>query len=302
MKYLLDTNIFRGLAAGDFPEEAAEIHKQLRTGTVLPFFTCEVVIDEIVVKLADDPEKRFAEVQSYLSWMEHICGNSRVAPSVTNVLRRVLHKNPQLDADDEIAKRNQVRRQILKARRFSELRPGLQQGIRGLGPYLRKKLDRWAEEKAELCGKVRSLERPELKSRRVSQKELVDRILDTHVQAMLAVAKQFATQEGQVREATQVRAELREYSYFEASMMTKALSNSEFNFSKRKNDYHDQMLCAYPAGGYILVTNDGGIRKEITHAGCPDPRLSTLASALVSLNPGSGPTHSRRRTASEESR
>ncbi len=119
MKYLLDTNIVRGLAAGDFPDKAAEIERRLQSGTVLPFFTCEVVIDEIVVKLADDPDAWFAEVQEYLSWMERICGNSRVAPSVTNIIRRVLHTDPQLDPDDEIAKWNQLRRQILKSQRFS---------------------------------------------------------------------------------------------------------------------------------------------------------------------------------------
>jgi len=147
VKYLLDTNIFRSLAAGDFPVEAAEIENGIRSGTIFPFFTCEAVIDEIVVKLADDPENRFAEVQSYLSWMERLCGNSRVAPSVTNVLRRVLHDDPWLDPDDEIAKRNQVRRQILKARRFSDLPPRIQQAIRDFGPYLREKLDKWVAEK-----------------------------------------------------------------------------------------------------------------------------------------------------------
>jgi len=74
--YLLDTNIFRGLAAGDFPTEAAEIDRRLRSGIVLPFFTCEVVINEILVKLADDPVNRFNEVRSCFSWMERICGNS----------------------------------------------------------------------------------------------------------------------------------------------------------------------------------------------------------------------------------
>jgi len=281
LKYLLDTNIFRGLAAGDFPAEAAEIDRRLRSGTVLPFFTCEVVINEIVVKLADEPEKRFAEVQSYLSWMERICGNSRVAPSVTNVVRRVLHNNPQLDADDEIARWNQVRRQILKARCFSELRPRIQQGIRDFGPYLRGKLDNWAAEKDQLCRKVRSSEK--LESRSMFQKELVESILDTHVQSMLAAAKLFATHARQVREALQVSTDLREYSYFEASIMMKALSNKDFNFAKRRNDYHDQMLCAYPAGGYVLVTKDEGIREKLTLAGCPNPRLSTLASALVDL-------------------
>jgi hypothetical protein len=51
-----------------------------------------------------------------------------------------------------------VRRQILKARSFSELRPRIQQGIRDFGPYLRGKLDNWAAEKDQLCRKVRPSE------------------------------------------------------------------------------------------------------------------------------------------------
>jgi hypothetical protein len=276
--YLLDTNIFRGLAASDFPPEATEIDRRLRSGVALPFFTCEVVIDEILVKLADDPVNRFHEVRSSFSWMERICGNSRVAPSATNVIRRAIHNNPELDADDEIPRLNQVRREIVKAKSFSELRPQLQDGIRDFGPYLREKLNKWVAAKDELCRRARSM--AESTSRKASERELVEQILGIHLQSMLSVGTKAAMREDQTRNPDQISEDLREYSHLEALIMTKALLHKRFNFAKHRNDYHDQMLCAYPAVGYVLVTRDRGIRENLALAGCPNPRLTDLASAL----------------------
>ena len=278
MKYLLDTNVFRDLAEGDLPEEAAKIEASLGAGIVLPFYTCEIVIDELLGRLGGCSPSMFSRIRSSFLWMDRICGNSRVAPSLVNVGRLGFYSRPQLVPDDDTIKRNRLRRMILKAQGMNDLTASIRSALVELRPYLDTKLDSWAEDKEQIRQLLRSTE--SARSGKLSQAEVVAFILETHRSSLREVATRFESEHGPQHEPARLDDDFREFSYFEVGMMMKAVLNDDYNFAKHRNDCHDHKLCAYIGLGFVLVTRDRRILDNLSRAGCPSPRVATLAQAL----------------------
>jgi predicted nucleic acid-binding protein len=75
--------------------------------------------------------------------------------------------------------------------------------------------------------------------------------------------------------------QLREFFNFDAGVIMKSAGSHGYNFEKHRNDFHDHLLCAYPAAGYLLVTCDNRLLETLEMTGCPQPRVMSLEAGLA---------------------
>ncbi len=106
-------------------------------------------------------------------------------------------------------------------------------------------------------------------------------VCESLLHSLRSAAQEHAAEHGLPREISQVEIDFREYIHFEASIVMKAVAYPKYSFDP--NDYNDQMLCAYPGLGYVIVTEDARFRQQLKHSGCPEPRVVNLAAALAQL-------------------
>jgi hypothetical protein len=274
-KLLLDANIFRQLAHGELAAFENRLLALAAHRSPPLLWTCPITFDEIACHIRSEEADRFPQFRAALMWMEKLCGNSGMAEDLSWVLRRAVFVGP-VPYDGAVSQDvNRTRRQLINAARFADIPEGLLRFLGDLRQETRQRIDDWTAMRSETLRMVRI--KPKPGEATVEGSEAVARV-------MLRVSRKNASDEiplwGPLRpEAEQLELQ-REMIAFSLSDLMKAKASKTYSPGKNDNDYNDGWLLAYPAVGYLVVTQDRRLRRAIEIGGCKDPRVVGLDAAL----------------------
>ncbi len=121
-KLLLDTNIFRRLAAGQH-KELKEPLLELAKREKRVLYVCYISLLEITAHLNEKEADRFGHFRDALDWMDKLCCNTgMVRKTESDILRATLVAGcPPLTVWDHYTQMNVFRRHVIKMKSFEAL-------------------------------------------------------------------------------------------------------------------------------------------------------------------------------------
>jgi hypothetical protein len=274
-KFLLDTNVFRSLADGEFRESEERLLKigNLRLTGQPVWWTCPTVCMEILCHIRSEEAARFDHFHAALHWMEDLCGNVGMAEDFPWALACGLFAELGPSEDGTVVLFNQIRRKFLKARTLAEITPQMLESQRALRAAFEERIVEWKQEHAHALERMR-----ELAPAPVTEEDLLTVLREAIVSAARDLKEPRVSSWGKMRSREDQKIAMREVIAFRISRYLKARQHP--NYSVKTNDHNDGWLCPYPGAGFVLVTADGTLKRALLMAGCEEPRLMELPEAL----------------------
>ena len=157
-KLLLDSNVFRDLAEGNFREFEGRLLRlaQIRTPPVL--WTCPIVVDEIACHIRPEHADRFSDYRGALLWMQRLCGNLGMAEDLSWIRRRAVFASAAPYDDHTLSTMlNRMRRLLLKAETFDQVPAELLEMIELLRANYLKEITGWTDRRTDLLKMARTI-------------------------------------------------------------------------------------------------------------------------------------------------
>ncbi|MEO8214760.1 MAG: hypothetical protein ABI560_16280 [Myxococcales bacterium] len=247
---------------------------ELRTPPL--FWACEITFEELVSHVRPEEADEFGHFRDALMWMEKLCGNSGMAETLPWILRRAVFVSSLPHEDSYLATFNRLRRLVIKAGTFDEVPAEVVNHIARARTAYRDRVEGWAR------GLAVTLQEIQKRISRAKRRGDPIDVIDLATRTVLFVTRSRAVEEaplsGAVRSVDEQLILQRERIAFEASQVFKA--GRPYNVFKHLTDYGDSWLCAYPAAGYTLVTQDDRLKKSLLLGRCVNPRVVSLDEAL----------------------
>ncbi len=279
-KFLLDTNVWRSLAAGDLTRWEPMFLDARQRGVT--FYLADLSLGEFLRVLPANPAA-YTRVRDTLEWQDRLAGNQGLAEQWPLPLRIGLFEVPPpiTDVRREI---NQLRRRMLKASSLAELR---QDDVEQLGYWSRKmdsELASWVRDSERMQDAVRGNHAvPENEKRREDEDRKLEDVVNHRLPEILLSANRNERQPYDEQSSEKIRSGLREFLHHHSGLLRKLGNRQRYNFRKHRSDFVDCNLLAYCAAGYTLVTQDDGIRRTLKLGKCPSPRVIELATLEKAL-------------------
>jgi hypothetical protein len=275
-RLLLDTQIFRYLAGSTLDHQKNRLLRIAELRTPPLFWACEITFEELVSHVRSEEADQFGHFRDALTWMDRLCGNSGMAETLPWILRRAVFLTCLPHEDSYLATFNRLRRLVIKTATFDEISPEVVRHIAATRTAYLDRMEGWAR------GLAKTLEEVQIRIERAKRRgEPID-VVALATRAVLFVTRSRAIEEaplwGALRSVDEQLILQRERIAFEASQIFKA--GSRYNVFKHKTDYGDSWLCAYPAAGYTIVTQDDRLKKSLGLGRCANPRFVNLDEAL----------------------
>jgi hypothetical protein len=281
-KLLLDTNIFRYLAAGKYRDLESRLLAVSVEAHPPVLWTCDIVHQELFAHLVPEEAHNFERIKSALVWIDMLCGNHGIAKGHPDPLRTALFVAPQNDSTAPLATLNRVRRQIMKASSLETLSENLVEGLAKIRAAHESMKDDWTRRREVMNDKVHG-RIPIAEDRRSpadATRDPIRLVVDVMTEILRSMASGETAIHGALRPEREVQDGLREFLHYEAAIFLKMSNRHEYNFEKNRNDLLDQMLCTYPAVGYTIVTDDTQLHRTLELGKCPSPRILGLREGL----------------------
>ncbi len=276
-KLLLDANVFRALAN----EHSLDQHKDrlLKIATCRKppvLWACPTTFTELAGHVRVAQAHRFDEIREALLWMEHLCCNEGMAEQVYWILVRAICLAPQPHDRVEAVTVNRMRRAIIKARTLADVPQKILTAIEEERTRHITTVSGWSGFFAKAAADARrsKLPRAKLPATRKSLTNMTLKIARDRAAARGIAPDELKAEPDQAHE-------LRELIAFETARVMKGANDPKYNVESHFGDFNDFWLCAYPAAGYTLVTQDRNIRKACIEGGCKDPRVVDVPEAIA---------------------
>jgi hypothetical protein len=273
-KLLLDTNVYLDLADGTLGDDVGRRLARIAAHRDPPLlWACGVTFDELVCHLPDGPAT-FPLYRTALRWVELLCKGRGMAEPTDWVRRCGVFT--RIVPDDGLlgAKLVGVRRNILKANSYEDIAPEIRSTIDLVKTSYKRRIDDWVEGRTTVGDVARA---------QVGKQGL--RYADVAADQILTVSRETCASEvatsGPVRTDEDQRHVQRELIAFEVSLLRKAQNPAGYNHAKRRSDYNDYWLCAYPAAGYTIVTREKRLRDALKQGECVEPRMMGLEEGIT---------------------
>jgi hypothetical protein len=268
-RLLLDTNIFRSLADGHLQFHAQRLLDIAKNRTPPLLWACEITVEELLNHVRPEEAADFAHFRKALEWMERLCGNLGMAETLPWILRHGAVATMSPHDHRYSATFNQLRRQVLKAARFEDLPATLLTDIAARRTRYLEQIEDWARYvKVSLREIQVRVKRSRLDAIALAKRSIL------HVSRVRALEE--APAWGPLRSEEDQAIAQRERIAFEAAQIFKVGGRTGYNPAKHPTDYSDMWLCAYPAAGYTLVTQDARLKEALKQGRCEDPRVIDL--------------------------
>ncbi len=268
-KLLLDTNVYLDLADGLLPSEGERL--EAIAGHRYPplLWSCQITSDELVSRTCEGPET-FRRYREALWWMDRLCSLFGMTEPLWWVVRRGVFASlgPKDDDLGELGRTLvDVRRAIIRADTYDLLPFKIRSTIENrLRSHYAERIDAWVEKRTKLNEEARKKVMP-------GDPGIEDTVLAAN--AVLAVSRDVMEKDiptwGPQRDEADQRHEQREQIAFEVALLRKAQNRDGYNHAKRRSDYNDYWLCAYPAAGYTIVTREKRLPEALNQGGCVIP-------------------------------
>lgn len=272
-KLLLDTNVYLDLADGLLPTESKRLEAIAAHRDPPLLWTCQIPFDELVCRTSEGGPTDFLRYRAALRWMDDLC---EMAEPLWWVLRRAVFvaAGPK---DDELAQALvEIRQEILRAETYDQLPAHFKSAIDALRAQYTERIDAWVKRRTRMNGAAREKVKP-------GERGIRDTVLASN--AVSAVLRKYveadATTWGPLRAEEDQKHAQREVIAFEVSLLRKALNPAGYNHAKRRSDYNDYWLCAYPAAGYTIVTREKRLPDALKQGECVDPRMVSLETGIA---------------------
>lgn len=274
-KLLLDTNVYLDLADGHLPADGERLKTIAEHRDPPLLWSCQIVLDELVCRTCQGPED-FLRHQSALRWMDSLCGVLGTGEPLWWVLRRAVFVSDGPKDNEAAEILVQVRRAVLRAETYAQVREKVRAGIEGLAAHYGERIDAWVESRTKLNEAAREKVKPGERG-----------VRDTVVAAdtVLQIARKYTVDDipdwRPMRDPDDQKHAQREQIAFEVSLLRKAQNPAGYNHAKWRSDYNDYWLCAYPAAGYTIVTREKRLRDALKQGECVDPRVVGLEEGIA---------------------
>ena len=283
-RYLLDTNVVRKFACGELSQEW-ERAKALRDRYgQSPFATSDLVVHEILAHIVPAEARNFPQFRSALDVLDVLVGNEGMQDRSDEILPRTLFiAHPRRPMADVVAL-NRLRRRLLKANSYTDISCEDRRVCQTMAESLEGERKAWATWMEGLKAKlIAAKSDTNAGMRKVECTEIVRLVRENRADALARHAEADGLLYGGARPRTEIEGDLREYIYFEAALVLKAMNKGGYNFAAHKNDHYDQLLCSYTALGYYLVTEDQRMIDMLKNVECPEPRIIGIREALEEM-------------------
>ncbi len=276
-KVLLDANVFRGLAASRLDRYQDRLLQMAKLRNPPLLWAAPITFEEIVSHVRPEEANQFGHIREALSWMERLCGNDGIAEDLPWTIVSGTFVTAQHFDRAKLVGMNQVRRAILKARSFGNLRlEVLDQVQQKRDLHFAKRAQHVASYTAVITF-ARQAPKPrgkwDLPRKMVTAGATLETMRSRH-------EYEYGPLWGALKPAAEQAHAQREMIAFDLARLTKGRNNPKYNVESHPTDFNDQYLCAYPATGYTLVTEDRAIRQALIFAGCEDPRVVDVGQAV----------------------
>lgn len=273
-KLLLDTNVYLDLADGTLGDDLGRRLAAIAAHRDPPLlWACQVTFDELVCHLPDGPAT-FPLYRTALRWMEHLCKGRGMAEPTDWVRRCGVFTRVVPDDGLLGAKLVGIRRNILGANSYEDIAPEIRSTIDLVKTGYKRRIDDWVDGRTAV-GEIARAE--------VGKQGL--RYGDVAADHILTVSQETcggeAATSGPTRADEDQKRVQRELIAFEVSLLRKAQNPAGYNHAKRRSDYNDYWLCAYPAAGYTIVTRETRLPEALRQGGCVDPRMVSLDKGIA---------------------
>jgi hypothetical protein len=268
-KLLLDANVFRHLAAGSLDHYKDRLLAIARSGKPRLLWFCPITFHEIAGHVHDGGADMFDHIRTAILWMHRLCGDDGVAEDLQWVLNASVFAVPQPYESRGTDAINTMKNFILSARVFGELPKALPPLVKKLHAKHQGIVDMWIGEYRKAFLAPTAPQRGSVKLREARTK-LTEMLLDA---TRPPRKKRSGRVWGALRSEEEQVIAMREVIASETARLMKAGNDPKYDLSGHRNDFNDNYLCAYPAVGYSLVTEDHNIRKALIYGGCKDPRV-----------------------------
>ncbi|MDJ0766700.1 MAG: hypothetical protein QNJ97_27255 [Myxococcota bacterium] len=276
-KLLLDTNIFRGLAEGQY-EEFREPLLELAKREQRVLWVCYISLLEISAHLNEREAHLFDNFRDTLDWMDKLCCNKgMVRKTESDILRAALVAGcPPLTVLKQYTHMNMFRRRLIKMESFEKLDISFRERHDSIKEELVNQRNNWVESNKNLATRI--IEYHEKLVNRPPFQKFIAKYIDALVNMYRSVGEMIGTP----RDAKDIRRDLREHLHFHAYLGWMSVRDrNSYNFKKNDTDAHDRWLLVYLADGYTLVTADDRLRSNVEHSGCPSPiRIVSIEEAI----------------------
>lgn len=285
-KFILDTNVYLDLADRQLlaVEKRLDAIAKHRAPPLL--WACEHTFDELVCHITDEEASEFPRYRAALWWMERLCKGRGMAEPHKWAMRRGVFAGVVPDDGELALALVRARREILGAERYDQLSSEVRQTIEVMRADYRRRIDDWVAGRTTVQDALRAqivLDPPDQPRPREAPAEYID----AAAKVLLEVSRNHAAKEipkwGPLRTEDDQKCEQRELIAFEVALIRKAENPAGYDHARRRSDYNDYWMLAYPAAGYTLATSDKRLRNLIRFGGCPDGRLVSLDDAIEAV-------------------
>jgi hypothetical protein len=275
-KLLLDTNILVDLAQGKLSEYEGRLEAVANAGADLIWLP-EIVVQELVAPMIRADDRLMGDLIGALTWADRLAGN-RLAEGYDYALRMGAASRPA-DRNAEVRiEINKARRKLIKMRRRSDLSPDLIEIVTFLRDVTERQRSQWATHWSRRAVDLRRAAGAAV--RELVAHEMAAFVVNIASEAVEGAAGRHSAEHGRELPRDDIKSNLREFFYFDAALIVKGFGVNGYNFEKNRTDFHDWLLCAYPASGYLVVTGDKRLRDALEMVGCPSPRVHGLEAGL----------------------
>jgi hypothetical protein len=273
-RLLLDTNIFRALADGSLQFHADRLLDIAKARTPPLLWACEITVEELLNHVRTEEAADFTHFRTALEWMDRLCGNAGMAETLPWILRHGAVAIMSRHDDRFSATFNHLRRQVIKATRFEDLPANLVGNIAARRTTYLEQIEDWARYVEVSLREIQlRVKRSRLDAIALAKKAVL------HVSRVRALEE--APVWGPLRSVKDQAFAQRERIAFEAAQIFKVGGRTGYNPANHPTDYSDMWLCAYPAAGYTLVTQDARLMEAMRHGRCQAPRIVDLEEGIA---------------------
>jgi hypothetical protein len=272
-KLLLDANIFRRLGEGKLAAYEERLLQIAKSTTPPLFWVCPITLEELFGNLRGGKPEEFVRIQAALAWTDRLCGVDGIAEELAWIVKRGLFVNAQ-PYDRELSFAfDSARRPVIEAASFENIPSDVIDAVRATSAIHFANMEKWLPSRVALIEEAKLPPDPD--------KPVTDTttlVTNTSVSVFRRRHDADRALWGEFKSVEDQAIALRELFAFDMWHLDQAAEHANYNVQKRKGDYNDRWLCAYPAAGYELVTFDTGIFNASTK--CNAPRVRTLDQAV----------------------
>jgi hypothetical protein len=272
-KLLLDANIFRRLGESKLAAYEERLLQIAKSHTPPLLWICPITFEELFGNLRGGKPEEFVRIQAALAWTHRLCGVDGIAEELEWIVKRGLFVNAQPYDQALSLAFDDARRTVLEAASFEDIPSEVIAAVGSMSAI------HFANQKRSLPSRVALIEEAKLPPD--PNKPLTDTATVVTNNSILVFRRRHQADRylwGDFKSVEDQALAFRELFAFDMWHLDQAAEHANYNVEKRKGDYNDRWLCAYPAAGYELVTLDTGILNASTK--CEAPRMRSLDQAV----------------------